>query len=538
MTAKTFHQKLKQTAGKIGAISIEELINKEQNRSSKFNFEVAGISFDFTKSNLPLSHLDDIYSLADKCKLLSKRKSMFAGDTINFTEDRAVLHFALRNPQRKWNAMGVALEDKISNAKTRASAFADKIHNGSIKSKSGQKFEAIIHIGIGGSDLGPRLVYEALKPFGHKGPIVRFCANVEPTEFMNATDGLNPKTTLIVCVSKTFTTIETLTNFQMARDWLQAEIGSDDKDHLVAISAAPEKAVSYGVMPERIFGFEDWVGGRFSLWSSVGLTLEMAFGSALIDKMHEGAKQMDDHFETAPLGKNLPIFAGLISYWNHNYLEYSSRATIPYAVRLKLLPQFLQQLDMESNGKSVGIKGEAVKSSCPIVWGAEGTNAQHAFFQHLHQSPIITPIEFLLVADDGTKFHASTRLTHANALAQAEALMRGKSIEVVKAEMAAQGKSAKEIAKIAPHRVFSGNRPSTTILMPKLDAFSLGALLAFYEHRTFVEGVLWGVNSFDQWGVELGKGIAIEIDTDLANGPSNRRDNSTAKMIEKLRNMN
>ena len=534
--ALTQNQKLKQSALNISRVSIENLLSTESQRTKKFVQSAAGIYFDFTKSNLSCANLEDLMSIADKKSLLAKRKKMFDGNPINFTENRAVLHFALRNAQRSWQANNLPISANILHAKKTASAFAQKIFDGTIKSKNGNRFSAILHIGIGGSDLGPRLVYEALRPIGNKDAIqIRFCANVEPTDFLLATEGLDPQSTLIVCVSKTFTTIETLTNFKLARDWLQNAIGPDDTEHLVAISASPERAIPFGIKPNRIFGFEDWVGGRFSLWSAVGLSLEMAFGTELIEQFHTGARQMDEHFETAPMTQNAPIFGGLISYWYHSYLGYQSRAIIPYAARLKLLPQFLQQLDMESNGKTIGINGTPVKSSCPIVWGAEGTNAQHAFFQHLHQSPIITPVEFIMIGEDSTKYANSTQLTHANALAQAEALMRGKPLADVISEMKAQSKSQSDIRNIAPHRVFSGNRPSTTILLPRLDAFSLGAFLAYCEHKTFVEGVLWGVNSFDQWGVELGKTIALEINADIDSGPSNRRDKSTAILINKLR---
>lgn len=534
--ALTQNQKLKQSAMSIAKVSIEGLINSESQRIKKFTQNAAGLYFDFTKSNLSCANLEDLMAIADKRSLLAKRKKMFEGSAINFTENRSVLHFALRNPERAWQANNNPIGTSILEAEKTASAFAQKIFDGTITAKNGKKFSAILHIGIGGSDLGPRLVYEALRPLGRKDAIqIRFCANVEPTDFLLATEGLDPATTLIVCVSKTFTTIETLTNFKIAREWLQDAIGAEDSEHLVAISASPEKAIPYGIKQDRIFGFEDWVGGRFSLWSAVGLSLEMAFGTELINQFHLGARQMDEHFETAPMAQNAPIFGGLISYWNHFYLGYQSRAIIPYASRLRLLPQFLQQLDMESNGKTMGVSGTPVKSSCPVVWGAEGTNAQHAFFQHLHQSPIITPVEFIVIGNDETEYNYSRQLTHANALAQAEALMRGKTLEEVIAEMKAQGKSASDIRNIAPHRVFSGNRPSTTILLPSLDAFSLGAYLAYSEHKTFVEGVLWGVNSFDQWGVELGKTIALEICNDITAGPGARRDKSTAILINKLR---
>jgi glucose-6-phosphate isomerase len=518
------------------SLKIEDFINQEADRFDNFCHSIEGLVFDFSKSNLSKSSLDALVEFAKANNLEEKRANLFNGEPINFTENRAVLHFALRNPKRAWNANGVAQGDKIENQAQIASEFAQKIYDGTIVAKNGKKFETIIHIGIGGSDLGPRLVYEALKPFGHKGPKMRFCANIEPTEFENAIEGVDPSTTLVVCVSKTFTTIETLTNLNLARDWLRATIGDDDMAHLVAISAAPEKAIAQGFDKNRIFGFEEWVGGRYSLWSAVGLSLEMAFGRDFMHDLREGARIMDEHFETAPIEKNIPILGGLIGFWNRKILNYESRAIIPYAARLKLLPQFLQQLDMESNGKSVGLNGEAIEYSGPIVWGAEGTNAQHAFFQHLHQSPIITPLELILILDDGLNYKASLNLTLANALAQSEALLRGKTLDAVETQMREAGASEKAIKEIAPHRVFSGNRANIVTLMPKLDARNFGALLAFYEHRCFVEGALFGINSYDQWGVELGKVIALEIAKDLENGASNARDKATKNLIEIISN--
>ncbi len=532
MTSLTISNELKTSAK---SQKIEALINSEPKRLSNFCKEIGDLVFDFSKSNISQSQLDMMIDFAKSKKVEEIRAKMFDGDAINLTENRAVLHFALRNPKREWNAKGAPQSEKMRQDMEIASSFAQKIYDGSIKTKYGAPFKNIIHIGIGGSDLGPRLVYEALKPFNHNGPQIRFCANIEPTEFRYAIDGLDPKETLVVCVSKTFTTIETLTNLNLAREWLQAGIGKDDMAHLVAISAAPDKAMAQGFAQDRIFGFEEWVGGRYSLWSSVGLSLEMAFGRKFMEELRDGARLMDEHFESAPIAENIPFLGGLIGYWNRAVLDYESRAIIPYAARLKLLPQFLQQLDMESNGKAVSRDGGDVKYSGPVVWGAEGTNAQHAFFQHLHQSPIVTPLEFILILDDGLEYDASRQLTLANALAQSEGLMRGKSLEAVSQEMRAKGASEEEIKNIAPHRVFSGNRPNIVTLLQKLDAFNFGALLAFYEHRCFVEGILFDINSYDQWGVELGKVIALEINQDIENGPSEKRDLATKNLIEIIR---
>jgi glucose-6-phosphate isomerase len=535
MNSQRLEEELSNRAKAASIAPIEDYFHRDPNRLSAFTKQFGGILFDFSKSKLSESDLIGLLHLADAKGLEEKRAQLFGGAAVNLIEDRAVLHMALRNPARGWYAKGEEVGQTLRLEMARASEYAKKVHDGVIRSSTGERIKSIVHIGIGGSDLGPRLVYEALRSSDNEGIEIRFCANIEPNEIETALNGLDPKTTLIVCVSKTFTTIETLTNLNLARNWLKLGGILDDAKHLVAISASPARAISEGFEPNRIFGFEDWVGGRFSLWSSVGLSLEIALGGSIIEALRKGAMAMDEHFETAPMSENIPILAGLIAAWNVRYLDFQTRASIPYSTKLKLLPQFLQQLDMESNGKSTGIDGSPINVSGPVVWGAEGTNAQHAFFQHLHQSPIVTPIEFVVIANDGLGHEASTRLTHANALAQGEALMRGKSLDSVMSNMLAQGKSSLEISKTAPHKVFHGNRPSSTIILPKLDAYNLGALLAYYEHRCFVEGVIYGVNSFDQWGVELGKTIALEINNDLENGPNSTRDPSTKALIEYLR---
>lgn len=515
--------------------SIEGLYAAEPDRLARFGLAVGPLFADLSKAQMSGADLDALLALADSIGLEAARARLFGGEAINLTEDRAVLHMALRDPARDWHAKGVAVSALVRESQMKERAFALAVRQGQVTAADGAPFTAVLHLGIGGSDLGPRLVHEALATFGEAELELRFAANVEPGELSAALRGLDPRRTLVVCVSKTFTTIETLTNLAAARAWLQSAIGSDDSAHLAAVSAAPAKAVAAGFRADRIFGFETWVGGRFSLWSAVGLSLQIALGPDVIAAMHRGAASMDRHFETAPLARNLPVLMGLGGWWNRTALGCPSRAIIPYARRLRLWPQFLQQLDMESNGKAVGLDGQPVTTSCPVVWGAEGTNAQHAFFQHLHQSPDVTPVEFVVLACDSEGAPERTRMTHANALAQAEALMRGKTVAAVTADMAASGADEAAIAALAAHRVFPGNRPSSVLLLEALTPESLGAMIALAEHRTFVEGRLWGVNSFDQWGVELGKVIAMEIDRDLQTGASPRRDPSTAALIARLR---
>jgi glucose-6-phosphate isomerase len=515
--------------------SIAHLLSDEPDRLARFQVEHAGIYFDFSRAQVSGGDLDSLLEHAHTIGLDTAIKALFAAHAINTTEDRAVMHMALRNPARDFFAKGEAISDDVRAGLKVATQFAKDVRDGTVTAHDGRPFKSILHIGIGGSDLGPRLVYEALAPTGGSDIALRFAANVEPGELAAALVGLDPRETLILCVSKTFTTLETLENLKAARAWLQAAIGPDDSAHLAAISAAPARTGALGFLADRVFDFRDWVGGRFSLWSAVGLSTQIALGPDVIADMHAGAAAMDNLFETTPFAQNPVVLAGLIGWWNRSVLDFSSRAVIPYARRLRLLPQFLQQLEMESNGKTMGLDGKSVTHSGPVVWGAEGTNAQHAFFQHLHQSPDVTPVEFVAIATDDERAPIRTRMTLANALAQAEALTHGKSLDAVIQSMTDAGEGPAAIAAIAPHRVFSGNRPSSFILMDALTPYNLGAYLAFCEHRTFVEGRLWGVNSFDQWGVELGKVIATKIDLDLQNGASPARDSASVALIERIR---
>ena len=514
---------------------ILDLFAHEPDRLERLVLESCGLVFDFSRGQLALGEFEALLAHAAATGLAARRTALFAGEPVNVTENRAVLHMALRDPARDWRARGEPVSAGIRQVQARASAFAAAVRDGTVRTASGARFTAVLHLGIGGSDLGPRLVQDALEPWGGGALAARFAANIEPGELSAALAGLDPATTLLVCVSKTFTTLETLTNLAAARAWLQAATGADDSAHLVAVSAAPARAVAAGFAPDRVFGFEDWVGGRFSLWSAVGLSNEIALGPDVMARLRAGAAAMDRVFETAPLARNPAAVAGLLGFWNRSVLGWPSRAVIPYARRLRLLPAFLQQLEMESNGKGTGLDGLPVAASGPVVWGAEGSNAQHAFFQHLHQSPDVTPVEFIALATDPEGAPERTRLTLANSLAQAEAFLTGRTRAAVEAEMARAGADPATIAAIAPHRVFAGNRPSAYVLLPDLAPETLGAWLAFCEHRVFVEGVLWGINPFDQWGVELGKTIATEIARDLEAGPAPARDPATAAMIRRLR---
>lgn len=515
--------------------SIAQFLDQEVNRLTMMQINLPSLHFDFSRALMSCSDMVTLLDSAAAKELGRDIEALFAGKPINVTEDRAVMHMALRQPTRDFFAKGVAISENVRIGLAQATQFAHDVRAGRATARDGRRFKSILHIGIGGSDLGPRLVYEALSPTAGSEITLRFAANVEPGELAAALVGLDPHETLILCVSKTFTTLETLENLKAARAWLQASIGPDDSLHLAAISAAPARTGALGFLRERVFDFREWVGGRYSLWSAVGLSTQIALGPEVIADMHAGAAAMDNLFETTPFPQNPVILASLIGWWNRTVLNYPSRAVIPYARRLRLLPQFLQQLEMESNGKTMGLDGKAIATSGPVVWGAEGTNAQHAFFQHLHQSPDVTPVEFIAMATDQEDAPERTRMTLANALAQAEALTHGKTLAQVVATMRAQGAAETAIGRIAPHRVFYGNRPSNFVLMNALTPYNLGAYLAFCEHRTFVEGRLWGINSFDQWGVELGKVIASEINDDLQHGPSAGRDKASVAMIERIR---
>ncbi|MDE2486250.1 MAG: glucose-6-phosphate isomerase, partial [Alphaproteobacteria bacterium] len=414
-------------------------------------------------------------------------------------------------------------------------AFADDVRSGKRRGATGQPFNAILHIGIGGSDLGPRLVWEALKPLVPQIDL-RFAANVDPAELAAALSGLNPAETLVVVVSKTFTTLETLTNAQAARAWLRAALGERADAHLVAVSAAPDKARDFGVPSGQVFAFWDWVGGRYSLWSAVGLSCAVALGFDVFERLLAGAREMDQHFRSAPLEANAPVLLALAHVFNRNGMGRPMRAVVPYAQRLRLFPDFLQQLEMESNGKRVDAEGRPVAhATAAAVFGDAGTNGQHAFFQLLHQGTDVIPVDILAIGEPTDGDPAAQKKLLANAVAQAEALMVGRSEADVRAELQGMSVSAAEIDALAPQRTFPGDRPSSFLLLDALGPERLGALVALYEHKVFVEGVLWGINSFDQWGVELGKTLASRILSELEGGAPGPHDPSTAALIARLK---
>ena len=516
--------------------SILSLFEAEAGRLEGLTVEAAGLTIDLSKQPWSMAGFVAAVVLARLGGVEQKRTELFSGAAINSSEDRAVMHPALRAAKGAdfW-AKGEAVSAEVEQVRAAIKTFADGVRSGAITGATGQRFTAIVHIGIGGSDLGPRLVWEALKPLD-PAIALRFAANVDGADIAQALQGLDPAATLVTVVSKTFTTQETMANAAAARDWLRASLGPDGDKHLLAVSANPDAVADFGVSPERLFAFRDWVGGRYSIWSAVGLSCAIALGADVFEGMLAGGAAMDAHFLKTPMERNGPVLLALAQVFNRNGMGRAARAVIPYSQRLRLLPSFLQQLEMESNGKQVTSSGLPVRrATSPVVFGEPGTNAQHAFFQMLHQGTDVVPVEFIGVAESEEGPPGAHKKLLSNLLAQAEALMIGRSEADVRAELAAKALDKAAIDTLAPQRTFPGDRPSTLIMMDRLTPQSLGALIALYEHKTLVEGALWGINSFDQWGVELGKALANRILPELEGGPAQAHDPSTSAWIERLK---
>ncbi|CAN7511156.1 glucose-6-phosphate isomerase [Phenylobacterium sp. LjRoot225] len=516
---------------------IASLFDAEPGRLARLTLEAAGLTLDLSKQPWSLPDLAELLDLARAAGVEAARARLLAGEIVNRSEQRPALHVALRAPAGAGlKAAGVEVSSEVDATRAAMKRFADGVRSDTIRGATGKPFRAIVHIGIGGSDLGPRLIWEALKPLEPRIDL-RFVANVDPAELAQALAGLDPAETLVVVVSKTFTTLETLANAEIARAWLRAALGEAGADgHLAAVSAAPDRAQAFGVAPDRVFAFWDWVGGRYSLWSAVGLSCATALGFAAFERMLAGAHAMDVHFAEAPLERNAPVLLALAHVFNRNGLGRPMRAVVPYAQRLRLFAPFLQQLEMESNGKRVDAQGRPLtRGTAASVFGDAGTNGQHAFFQLLHQGTDIIPVDIVAVREGSEGDPAMQRKLLANAIAQAEALLVGRGEAEVRAELTAKGLDPAEIDMLAPQRTFPGDRPSSFLLLDRLDPERLGALIALYEHKTFVEGVLWGINSFDQWGVELGKTLATRVLGELEGGPAGGHDPSTEALIGKLK---
>ena len=522
-------------------ISLREAFTADPDRFARFSLTLDDLLFDFSRCALTADTLVLLEDLARAAGVEERRDAMFAGEQINATEGRSVLHVALRETASSSVLVdGVDVIPQVQAVLDDMSTFAGEIRSGGLRGASGALFSDVVNIGIGGSDLGPAMATVALAPY-HDGPRVHYVSNVDGAHIADTLKGVDPATTLFVIASKTFTTIETMTNAQTARRWIASALGEQAvTQHFAAVSTALDKVAAFGIAKDRVFGFWDWVGGRYSLWSAIGLPIMIAIGPERFREFLDGARAMDRHFSEAPLQQNIPAMLGLVGFWHRVVCGYPTRAVIPYDQRLARLPAYLQQLDMESNGKSVTLDGTAVAMPTgPLVWGEPGTNGQHAFFQLLHQGTDIVPVEFMVAAqghEPDLGHHHDLLL--ANCLAQAEALMKGRTLEEARSQMAAKGVPADEIKRVAPHRVFPGNRPSITLLYRKLDPYSLGRLIALYEHRVFIEAQLFGINAFDQWGVELGKELAnsllpvVEGKEDAAG-----RDSATAGLVRHLQQL-
>lgn len=505
----------------------------DQGRAGRFSLRLDELLFDFSKTHLDESALEALVGLAERRGVIERREAMFRGASINETEGRAVLHTALRNldGESVW-VEGVDVIPEVRASLERMRDFARRVRTGEHQGQGGA-FTDVINIGIGGSDLGPAMATLALSP-DHDGPRCHFISNIDGAHVTDTLKGLNPETTLVLIASKTFTTIETMTNAQTVKSWIATSV-RDPSAQLVALSTAHDKTKAFGVPSDQVFGFADWVGGRYSMWGPIGLSLMIAIGPEAFDQFLRGAQRMDQHFREAPLSKNLPTILALVGLWHHQACGYPTRAVLPYDQRLARLPAYLQQLEMESNGKRVSMDGSSLTyPSGPVVWGEPGTNGQHAFYQLIHQGTQVVPCE-LIVAAKGREAHLSHhhRLLVANCLAQSEALMRGRSLDEARTRMARRGLTGDELERQARHRVFTGDRPSTTLIYPQLTPYVLGQLVALYEHRVFVEGVILGINSFDQWGVELGKELATALGP-LVEGSESaaHKDGSTHQLID------
>ncbi|OWU79813.1 glucose-6-phosphate isomerase [Loktanella sp. 22II-4b] len=504
-------------------------------RAGDFSVRALDMLFDYSKTAIDPAARDLLLELVAVHDLAGRREAMFTGERINRTEDRAVLHPALRNPDREGVQVdGQDVMAEVHETLDRMEAFARDVRAGRIAGQGGA-YTDVVNIGIGGSDLGPVMATLALAPY-HDGPRVHYVSNVDGAHLADTLRGLDPTRTLVIVASKTFTTIETMTNARSAREWMAGKV-DDPASQFAALSSATDKTGEFGIDPSRVFGFEDWVGGRYSVWGPIGLPVMLAIGPQDFRAFLSGGHAMDRHFREAPAKDNMPVMLALVGMWHHQVMGYPTRAVLPYEQRLLRLPAYLQQLEMESNGKRVTMEGAALDMvSGPVVWGEPGTNGQHAFYQLIHQGTTPVPCEFM-VARKGFEPELANHhdLLIANCLAQSEALMLGRDLDTARALMRKAGHEGAALEMQAAHRVFPGNRPSTTLLYPQLTPQVLGQIIALYEHRVFVEGVILGINSFDQWGVELGKELATALLPMVEGADASSKDGSTRALLDYLR---
>jgi glucose-6-phosphate isomerase len=514
---------LVQHADVVRATNLRELFAQDEERAARLTFPVGDLTVDLSKQRITPRGLELLLALADRAGVLARRDAMFRGEPINVTEHRAVLHTALRAPAGTTLVVdGVDVVAEVHEVLGRMGAFADEVRSGRWSGATGARIRSVINIGIGGSDLGPAMAYHALKPWSDRALTCRFVSNVDGSDLVEATIDLDPAETMFIVSSKTFTTLETMTNARSARDWVTSALGDDAvSKHMVAVSTNLKAVAEFGIDPTNAFGFWDWVGGRYSMDSAIGLSLMVAIGPEQFGQMLAGFHTVDEHFATAPPAENVPFLMGLAGVWERNFLGSPSLAVVPYCNELALFPAYLQQLDMESNGKHVDLEGHSVGyATGPIVWGTPGTNGQHAYFQLIHQGTTTIPVDLIGFGQPVHDLGDHHDLLLANLIAQSEALAFGKA--------APAGE---------PYRDFAGNRPTTVVLGEALSPFALGELVALYEHKVFVQGAVWGINSFDQFGVELGKVLAQSIIPELApdGRPTRGHDASTNALIDRYR---
>ncbi len=517
----------------VKALHLRQLFADDPNRGDRMNAEGAGVYLDYAKNRVTGETLDLLLKLAEESGLRARIDAMFTGEQINVTEHRAVLHVALRAPQGASIVVdGVNVVPEVHAVLDKMTAFANRVRSGEWKGHTGRRIRNVINVGIGGSDLGPVMAYEALRHYSDRALTFRFVSNVDGTDFAEATHDLDPAETLFVISSKTFTTLETMTNAGSAREWLLAALGGDVKAvarHFVAVSTNATEVAKFGIDTANMFGFWDWVGGRYSMDSAIGLSTMLAIGPDNFRAMLEGFRAMDEHFRSAPFAQNLPVLMGLLAVWYNNFFGAATVGVFPYDQYLKRFPAYLQQLTMESNGKHVTLEGTEVDyNTGPIYWGEPGTNGQHSFYQLIHQGTCLIPADFIAFGHSLNPLGRHHDLLMANVFAQTEALAFGKTPAQVKAEGTPDW--------LMPHRVFEGNRPSNTIFLDRLTPDALGKLVALYEHNVFTQGTIWGIDSFDQWGVELGKVLAQRIIPELENpAAALAHDSSTNSLIRRYR---
>ncbi|HKD72870.1 MAG TPA: glucose-6-phosphate isomerase [Candidatus Acidoferrum sp.] len=519
---------------KIGERHLRDLFEDDPERAEKFTVEAVGINFDYSKNRITEKTLGLLLELAEESGLRERIDAMFRGDKINITENRAVLHVALRAPKDATIVVdGKNVVPEVHAVLDKMSNFSNRVRSGSWTGHTGKRIRNVINVGIGGSDLGPVMAYEALKHYSERSMTFRFVSNVDGTDFAEAVVDLDPSETLFIVSSKTFTTLETMTNAHTAREWALKGLGGDEKavaKHFVAVSTNAAEVAKFGIDTQNMFGFWDWVGGRYSMDSAIGLSTMLAIGPENFRAMLSGFHQMDEHFRTAPFDRNLPVLLGLLGVWYTNFLGAETVAVLPYEQYLKRFPAYLQQLTMESNGKHVTLEGKHVDyATGPIYWGEPGTNGQHSFYQLIHQGTRLIPCDFIAFAKTLNPLGRHHDILLANVFAQSEALAFGKTVKQVKAEGTQDW--------LVPHRVFEGNRPSNTFLLELLTPEALGKLVALYEHSVFTQGTIWQIDSFDQWGVELGKVLAQRIIPELESKtePQLKHDSSTNAAIERYR---